>query len=254
MVFSKPSISLVNDDTPLALEIARTLKQCYSFCDVKEANILVTLGGDGFMLKTLHQYPEKAIYGMNCGTVGFLMNKLNLESLFERIEQSQTVHLYPLKMVAHTKEGTHTALAINEISLLRSSRQTAKLRIFIDQKMRLEELVCDGLILSTPAGSTAYNFSVNGPILPLKCPLLALTPISPFRPPRWRGALLPDTALLTIEVLNPEKRPVNAVADHTEIKNIHKIDMFSEHVPKLTLLFDEDCHLEERIFAEQFLY
>lgn len=247
-------IGLVYDTTPLAFETATLLQQQNSFCSLETATVLVALGGDGFMLKTLHQYPDKAIYGINCGTVGFLMNKCHIADLLGRIKRAQSVILHPLQMTAYTTNQIVTAQAINEISLLRSSRQTAKLKLYIDQKVRLEELVCDGLLLSTPAGSTAYNFSAHGPILPLKCPLLALTPLSPFRPPRWRGALLSDTAHLTVEVLNPEKRPVSVVADTVEVANIHKVEMISEKSKKLTLLFDEEYHLEERIFAEQFLY
>ena len=226
----------------------------YGDCPPEQATALVALGGDGFMLETQHRYLGRnlPVYGMNRGSVGFLMNAYREENLFERVAAAQSANLHPLRMRAHTANATHAALAINEVSLLRETRQTAKLRILVDGKERLAELSCDGILISTPAGSTAYNLSAQGPIVPLSANLLPLTPISPFRPRRWRGALLPSEARVVFEVLEPEKRPVAAVADYTEVRDVRRVEVREDRSITLTLLFDPDRNLSERIIAEQF--
>jgi len=228
----------------------------YTFVTPAEADVIVVLGGDGFMLETLHKTMKKnkKIYGMNRGTVGFLMNSYAREGLFERLSRAQDVILHPLNMQAETVDGEiFEALAINEVSFLRETRQAAKLRISIDDVVRLPELVCDGLIVTTPAGSTAYNLSASGPILPLGADLLAMTPISPFRPRRWRGAILPHTACIVVEPIHPHKRPVSAVADAVEVRDIVRVSIHEERNRRLHLLFDPEHNLEERILNEQFM-
>jgi NAD+ kinase len=228
----------------------------YTFVSPAEADVIVVLGGDGFMLETLHKTMKKnkKIYGMNRGTVGFLMNSYAREGLFERLSRAQDVILHPLNMQAETVDGEiFEALAINEVSFLRETRQAAKLRISIDDVVRLPELVCDGLIVTTPAGSTAYNLSASGPILPLGADLLAMTPISPFRPRRWRGAILPHTACIVVEPIHPHKRPVSAVADSVEVRDIVRVSIHEERNRRLHLLFDPEHNLEERILNEQFM-
>jgi NAD+ kinase len=228
----------------------------YTFVTPAEADVIVVLGGDGFMLETLHKTMKKnkKIYGMNRGTVGFLMNTYAREGLFERLKRAQDVILHPLNMQAETVDGEiFEALAINEVSFLRETRQAAKLRISIDDVVRLPELVCDGLIVTTPAGSTAYNLSASGPILPLGADLLAMTPISPFRPRRWRGAILPHTACIVVEPIHPHKRPVSAVADAVEVRDIVRVSIHEERNRRLHLLFDPEHNLEERILNEQFM-
>lgn len=228
----------------------------YTFVSPAEADVIVVLGGDGFMLETLHKTMKKnkKIYGMNRGTVGFLMNTYAREGLFERLKRAQDVILHPLNMQAETVDGEiFEALAINEVSFLRETRQAAKLRISIDDVVRLPELVCDGLIVTTPAGSTAYNLSASGPILPLGADLLAMTPISPFRPRRWRGAILPHTACIVVEPIHPHKRPVSAVADAVEVRDIVRVSIHEERNRRLHLLFDPEHNLEERILNEQFM-
>ena len=208
------------------------------------------------MLETLHQFISRGlpIYGMNRGSVGFLMNVFREHGLLDRLERVETVVLHPLRMTATCADGSVIeALAINEVSMLRETRQAAKLRIRIDGKVRIEELVCDGLLVASPAGSTAYNLSAHGPILPLGANVLALTPISAFRPRRWRGALLPHTAKITFDVLEGGKRPVSAVADYTEVRDVVKVSVCEDRSIDLTLLFDPEHNLEERIIAEQFL-
>ncbi len=219
------------------------------------ADILVALGGDGFMLETQHRYlgENRPIYGMNCGSVGFLMNDFREEDLPARLAAAQAALLHPLRMIAESETGRRTeALAINEVSLLRETRQAAKLRILVDGKQRLEELICDGIIVSTPAGSTAYNLSAHGPIVPLSANLLPMTPISAFRPRRWRGALLPSEVTVVFEILEAEKRPVAAVADYTEMRDVRRVEVREDRSVSLTLLFDPDHGLSERIIAEQF--
>lgn len=219
------------------------------------AEAIVALGGDGFLLETLHRCVERdrPVFGMNCGSVGFLLNDFHEEDLPRRVAAARTVILHPLRMRATTVDGkVHEALGINEVSLLRQTRQTAKLRIAIDGIERMSELICDGAIVSTPAGSTAYNLSAHGPIIPLGAGILALTPISAFRPRRWRGALLPHKATIVFDILDVTKRPVSAVADSTEVRNVARVEIAEDHDVSLTLLFDPGKSLEERILKEQF--
>ncbi len=222
----------------------------------EDADIIVALGGDGFMLETLHRFLKqgKPIFGMNRGSVGFLMNVYEEDGLLDRLRRAEPIVLNPLHMIAHDTLGqTHEALAINEVSLLRASRFAAKLRIAIDGINRMAEMICDGVLVATPAGSTAYNLSVNGPILPLGAHVLALTPISVFRPRHWRGAILPHDTAVRIEVLSPEARPVSAVADYTEVRMVDHVVVREERSKTMTLLFDPGHDLAERIIKEQFL-
>ncbi len=231
------------------------LRQHYDDVPLEEADVIVALGGDGFMLETLHATMGlgKPIYGMNRGSIGFLLNIYGVERLCERVQTAISYILHPLEMSVTTLAGVKaTALGINEVSLLRETRQAAKLRISIDGVVRLEELICDGVLLSTPAGSTAYNLSAHGPILPLGANVLALTPISAFRPRRWRGALLPQSSVVKIDLLEPEKRPVSAVADYTEIRDIAEVTIRENRQVGLHVLFDPEHNLEERILKEQF--
>ncbi len=233
----------------------RRLEARYGTCAPVEADAIVALGGDGFMLSTLHRYLTQAvpIYGMNQGTVGFLMNDFRAEDLIERVARATEATLHPLRMHATTDDGSVLeALAINEVSMLRQSRQAAKIRISVDGVVRLEELACDGVLVSTPAGSTAYNLSAHGPIIPLRSSLLALTPVSAFRPRRWRGALLSSHSRVRFEVLERAKRPVNAVADDAEARDVVQVDVAEDRTITLTLLFDRDHPLEERVLREQF--
>jgi NAD+ kinase len=252
----RQSIAFVAADTDEAREALVRLQQRYSPVEPDRADVIVALGGDGFMLETLHRFLNRAvpIYGMNCGTVGFLMNRYEEEHLPERLERADEVTLFPLVMVARkVDEGFREALAINEVSLLRETRQTAKIRIRVDSVTRMPELICDGVLISTPAGSTAYNLSAHGPILPLGSGVLALTPISAFRPRRWRGAILPHDAEVVLEVLDYLKRPVSAVADSTEVRDVVEVRVREDRSIKLRLLFDPEHNLEERILKEQFL-
>jgi NAD+ kinase len=221
----------------------------------ERAAVIVALGGDGCMLETQHRLLGRnlPVYGMNCGSVGFLMNDFREEDLPRRLQVAQAATLHPLRMVTTDAAGTVAeALAINEVSLLRETRQAAKLRILVDGKERLPELICDGIIVATPAGSTAYNLSAHGPIVPLGANLLPLTPISAFRPRRWRGALLPSDAEVVFEVLEAGKRPVAAVADYTEVRDVRRVEVREDRAVALTMLFDPDHGLSERIIAEQF--
>jgi len=223
----------------------------------KDANVIVALGGDGLMLQTLHRFMTsgKPIYGMHRGTVGFLMNEFSEDRLPERLAAAETTYIHPLLMCALDAKGArHEAHAINEVSLFRQKHQAARLRILIDGKERLAELVADGVMVATPAGSTAYNLSAQGPIIPIKAPLLALTPISPFRPRRWHGALLPNSAKVMIEVLEAEKRPVAAVADHDEVRDVRSVEIGMDHKISIPMLFDPGHSLDERILREQFGY
>jgi NAD+ kinase len=220
-----------------------------------DADIIVALGGDGFMLQTLHRFlpTKKPIYGMNLGSVGFLMNVFSEGGLIERLEKAERAVVHPLRMKAVTREGvTKEALAFNEVSLLRETRQAAKIRISVDDKVRINELICDGVLISTPAGSTAYNLSAHGPILPIDAALLALTPISAFRPRRWHGALLSHRAHTRFEILEAGKRPVSAVADDLEVRNVSAVDVAEDRAISMTMLFDAGHSLDERIIAEQF--
>lgn len=254
MDFSK--IAFVSADTEAGNAALKRLQDRYEHVAPEEADLIVALGGDGFMLEVLHRYIDRQvpIYGMNRGSVGFLMNTFREHGLIERLRKAESVVLHPLRMRARLADGTEVgALAINEVSLLRETRQAAKVRIRIDGKQRLDELICDGVLVSSPAGSTAYNLSAHGPIIPLGAGILALTPISAFRPRRWRGALLPHTAKVTFEVLEADKRPVSAVADYTEARDVTEVDVHEDRSIHLTLLFDPEHNLEERIIAEQFV-
>ena len=251
------AISFVASDTPEAQAAQAKLADRYGNADTATADVIVALGGDGLMLQTLHRFigTGTPIYGMNRGSVGFLMNEFRERGLRKRLTEAQRSVVHPLSMRAVDADGTEVrAEAINEVSLLRRSYQAAKLRISIDGQVRLDELVADGVLLATPAGSTAYNLSANGPILPLDAPLLALTPISAFRPRRWRGALLPDHAKVTIEVLEAAKRPVSAVADHVQIDNVLRVEIEIDRNVDLVMLHDPGHSLDERILREQFGY
>jgi NAD+ kinase len=231
------------------------LTQRYKAAPPAQADVVVVLGGDGFMLQTLHAFMGKGvpIFGMNRGSVGFLLNEYREDGLAERLKSAVRVTLHPLRMVAQTVDGQRAeAIAINEVSLLRQTRQTAKLAIKVDGVERLPELTCDGVLVATPAGSTAYNLSAHGPIIPLGAGLLALTPISAFRPRRWRGALLPHRAKVRFDVLEADKRPVSATADFTEIRNVASVDVREDRSESLTLMFDPEHNLEERVLKEQF--
>lgn len=242
------------DDAQIALD---KLVSIYGNCDPSECTSIVALGGDGFMLQTQHEFMNSniPIYGMNKGTVGFLMNEYKPDNLKQRISRALKSKIRPLSMKATDMDGkVHEAIAINEVSLLRQSYQAASLSISTDGRERLESLVCDGVLVATPAGSTAYNLSAHGPILPLGAPLLALTPVSPFRPRRWRGALLPNTVEVVIRINEPNKRPVNAVADHTEIKSVVEVCIKLDMENSGIIMFDPDHSWDERILAEQFQY
>ena len=251
------NIAFVASATPEAETARLRLSEQYGAAGEDEADVIVALGGDGLMLQTLHRFRDRdiPIYGMNRGTVGFLLNTYREDGLTERLASAQRVRIHPLIMEAvDASGGRHRAPAFNEVSLLRQTFQAAKLRISIDGRVRLEELICDGIIVATPAGSTAYNLSAHGPILPLGTPLLALTPISPFRPRRWRGALVPDHARIDIAVLEAEKRSVSAVADHQEVRDIIAVSARLDRNSSVDMLFDPDHGLEERILREQFVY
>ena len=249
------SLSFLASATDEAQASRQELIRRYGDTDAREADVIVALGGDGFMLQTLHDTMNsgKLIYGMNRGSVGFLMNDFAVESLPERIAEAVENDFHPLQMNTENADGSSSfALAINEVSLLRQSYQAAKIRVLIDGQVRLEELICDGLMVATPVGSTAYNLSAHGPILPLEAPLLALTPVSAFRPRRWRGALLPNKVTVVLEVLEPEKRPVNAVADHSEVKSVLRVEIRQSEETTAHILSDPDRSWSDRILAEQF--
>ena len=248
-------VAFLASPTTLAASCRERLVARYGDCPIADAALIVSLGGDGFMLETLHRllHSDLPVYGMNCGSVGFLMNPFSEDDLHGRLARAQEAALRPLRMHAVTATGAvEEGLALNEVSLLRQLRQTAKIRISIDGRVRLPELMCDGVLVSTPAGSTAYNLSAHGPIVPLSANLLPLTPISAFRPRRWRGALLPSTAEVLFEVLEPEKRPVAAVADSTEVRDVVSVAVSEDHKLAAKVLFDPDQGLSERIIAEQF--
>lgn len=250
-----PGISFLSSGTPEADTAMAQLSARYGQVPPEAADVLVALGGDGLMLQVLHKTMEwqKPIYGMNRGTVGFLMNEYAEEGLLERLVKAEPSIIHPLVMTTQCVDGSRaTARAINEVYMWRQSYQAAKLRVLVDQKERMAELIADGLMVATPAGSTAYNFSANGPILPLNAPLLALTPISAFRPRRWRGALLPDRGAVRVEVLEASKRPVSATADQFEVKDVASVDIAMDHSMELVLLHDPGHSLDERILREQF--
>ena len=248
-------ISFLSSEEPLALEASRVLEKIHGSYPLDEADVVVALGGDGFMLRALYDtmHLSLPLYGMNFGTVGFLMNDFSKTHLIERLNAAEETVINPLTMTAHCVDGTtKTALAINEVSLIRSSSQAAKLRILIDGKERMTELVCDGALVSTPAGSTAYNYSAHGPILPIDADILALTAMAAYRPRRWRGAVLSSKAQIQFETLDFEKRPVSAVADSVEVENVVKVIIRSNKKINHTLLFDPGHGLEERLINEQF--
>ena len=248
-------LAFAASDRPEAQEARARLTARYGCHPPEEADVVVALGGDGFMLEVLHEHLRTTcpIYGMNRGSVGFLMNDYAEEGLLERIATSEKAITHPLRMDAVDAEGgVHQAVAINEVSLLRQTHQTAKLKVSIDGKVRMEELVCDGVMVATPAGSTAYNLSAHGPIIPIAAQVLALTPISAFRPRRWRGALLSHKARVAIEVLEPEKRPVSAVADNYEVRRVRRVEIAESRDIDLIMLFDAGRSLDERVLAEQF--
>lgn len=254
-------IACLADDSPKAQAAYAELAAHYDFIDIAgkrtKPDVIVALGGDGFMLQVLHRYMHRNIpvYGMNCGSVGFLLNSYHVPSLPERIALARRAILHPLVMYTRTVDGKERQeLAINEVSLFRESRQAAKIRITIDHVVRVPEMIGDGILVSTPAGSTAYNFSAGGPIIPLTGDLLALTPIAPFRPRRWRGALLGHQSSITFEVLEADKRPVSAVADFTEVRDVKSVSVFEDRSIMLSLLFDPEHNLEERITTEQFSF
>ncbi len=243
-------------ETAEAQRARHELERVYRPVPLAEADVLVPLGGDGFMLETLHAHLDRRIpiYGMNLGTVGFLLNAFRVEGLLERIAAATPVDLHPLRMRAELASGElRESLAINEVSVYRETRQAAWLAIDIDGICRLPQLVCDGVLVATPAGSTAYNLSAHGSIIPLGAELLALTPISPFRPRRWRGALLPSRTRFTIRVLDADKRPVSAVADYSEFRDVVRVDVWEDRTIACRLLFDPEHNLEERILKEQFI-
>ena len=255
---NSPRLALLVSDTERAQAAAEMLRQDLAFVPLDEADVAVVLGGDGQMLHALHQMLDAGrvipAYGLNLGTVGFLMNQpRSSRPLGERIARARPLAVNPLAMTAITGDGReHKASAINEVSLLRETRQTARLEISVNGKVRIAELFCDGILVATPAGSTAYNLSAHGPILPMGSAMLALTPISPFRPRRWRGAIIPDNYEIEFRVLDPQKRPVAAVADQKELRDIVSVKVKIAREEQLTLLFDPGKTLEERIFAEQF--
>ncbi|MBJ3784077.1 NAD kinase [Devosia sediminis] len=251
------TICVVTNETPAAQDAAARLRRLYGEADLDTADAVIALGGDGLMLQTLHRVlgTGKPVYGMNFGSVGFLMNPYSEARLIDRLQASQRTVIYPLAMTVLDASGqTRTALAINEVSLFRSTYQAAKLQIIVDGEVRLDELICDGALLATPAGSTAYNLSAHGPILPIEAPLLALTPISPFRPRRWRGAILSNRAAVKFVTREAEKRPVSAVADNVEFKDVLEVTVTEDRSHGVTLLFDPGTTLEERVLSEQFRF
>jgi NAD+ kinase len=253
----KQAVAFISSGTLEAAAAQERLTVRYGATAPETAEVIVALGGDGFMLQTLHAFMNtgKPIYGMNCGSVGFLLNEFNEDGLRERIAKALVTAVHPLAMHARDDLGrVHKAYAINEVSIFRQSYQAAKLRISIDAHVRLDELICDGVLVSTPVGSTAYNLSAHGPILPINAPLLALTPISAFRPRLWRGALLPDRVKVLIEALEVDKRPINVVADHTEVKSVVEVKVAQDRKAESLIMFDPDHSWDERILSEQFRY
>ncbi|WP_411890057.1 NAD kinase [Yoonia sp. SDW83-1] len=251
----RPKIAFTASPVPIAQSAQRELAAAYGDVEAHDADVIVALGGDGFMLQTLHatQGLDVPVYGMNRGTVGFLMNEFGADGLRARLDAAEEEIINPLVMTALTADGEmHEALAINEVSLLRAGPQAAKLRITVDGKLRMNELVCDGALVATPAGSTAYNYSAHGPILPIGSDVLALTAVSAFRPRRWRGALLPKGAVVRLDVIDPNKRPVMAEADGKSVRNVVSVEIRSEPTVRHRILFDPGHGLEERLIREQF--
>jgi NAD+ kinase len=250
------SIAFVAARQKQAQEALKRLQARYKHVPPTHADVIVVLGGDGYMLRALHKYMHRSvpIFGMNRGSIGFMMNTYKETGLLKRLERAEAITLHPLAMECVDTKGVRTrALAINEVSLLRETRLAAKLCIRVDGQVRLEEMICDGVLVSTPAGSTAYNLSAHGPIVPLGADLLALTPISAFRPRQWKGALLPGKAKVTFEILDPRERPVSAVADGTEVRRVKRVDVMEDRSVGPVLLFDPEHNLEDRIVREQFL-
>jgi NAD+ kinase len=250
-------IAFVASPAPEARKALARLVKLYGNISPSKADVVVALGGDGLMLQTLRRAmkADKPIYGMHRGTVGFLMNTFREKGLRERLQAAQTTIIHPLVMRARDVRGKlHEHYAINEVSLFRQTYQVARLAISVDGRERMSELMADGVLVATPAGSTAYNLSVQGPIIPINADLMAVTPISPFRPRRWRGALLPDGARVTVKVLDPGRRPVAAVADHAEVRSVRDVDIRMDHSISMQMLFDPGHSLEERILSEQFGY
>jgi NAD+ kinase len=255
MTFHK--IAFLASEAPAAKRALVKLIKAHGQTELKKADVVVALGGDGHMLQTMHKLvgTNLPVYGMNRGTVGFLMNDFSEKDLVERLEAAELTSIHPLRMTAHTSDGKkHSAIAFNEVSLLRQRHQAAKIAISVDGKSRLEELICDGLLLATPVGSTAYNLSAQGPILPIGSPLLALTPISAFRPRRWRGAILPRQARVKLDILEAEKRPVAAVADHLEVRHVTSVEIAEDKKKSVRMLFDPGHSLAERVLNEQFKF
>lgn len=252
-----PRISFVSSGTPDAAAAADRLRARYGDVAIENASIVVALGGDGLMLQTLHQAMTQRtpVYGMNFGSVGFLMNDFAEDGLKDRLAAAKPTNIYPLSMRVLDASGkVHQALALNEVSLFRATHQAIKIEILVDGETRLDELICDGVLLATPAGSSAYNLSAHGPIIPISAPLLALTPISPFRPRLWRGAILNNHAVVTFLTREGDKRPVSAVADNVEFKNVIEVTVQENRSQMVTLLFDPGLSLEERVLIEQFRY
>lgn len=250
-------IAFVASETKEAEEALAKLTKRYGNAPFTQADAIVALGGDGLMLQTMHGHLNSRIpiYGMNRGSVGFLLNDYREDELLERLDKAEVNVIHPLRMTAYNRANAeHKSLAINEVSLFRQIYQAAKLRISVDGRVRLDELICDGVLLSTPAGSTAYNLSAHGPILPINAPLMVLTPISPFRPRRWRGAILPNEAVVLVEVLEPDKRPVSAVADNTEFRDVLAVEIREASDVDIFMMFDPGHSLAERILREQFDY
>ncbi len=248
-------LCILANGRPASQEMAARLRQVYGDCPADACDVIVAIGGDGFMLETLRAQMGRGapVYGVNGGTVGFLMNAADVNGLAERIADAEAAIIHPLAMEATTVEGEKlSAMAINEVSLFRQTRQSARVRISVNDVVRMESLTCDGVLLATPAGSTAYNLSAHGPILPIGAHLLALTPISAFRPRRWKGALIPHEARVTFETLDAEMRPVSAVADNYEVRKVARVDAWEDRSISMTLLFDRGQSLEERIVREQF--
>jgi NAD+ kinase len=255
--FSADRVSFVSSGTAEANTAMARLRSRYGDCGTDRAEIVVALGGDGLMLQTLHRVMARSVpvFGMNCGSVGFLMNDYADDGLIERLGAAKPTRITPLSMhVTDASGATFDALALNEVSLFRTTYQAVKVEIIVDGQTQMEELICDGVLLATPAGSTAYNLSAHGPILPIDSPLLALTPISPFRPRRWRGAIVPNTAVVTFRTRETEKRPVSAVADNVEFKDVREVVVREDRSHQVTLLFDPGTGLEERVLSEQFRY
>ncbi len=248
-------ITFLASDAPAAKRALKALAKRYGNAHPDKADVVVALGGDGLMLQALHGCLKSGlpVYGMNRGSVGFLMNDFKELTLLDRLSAAEATLIRPLRMVAHTQDGKkHERLAFNEVSFLRQRSQAAKLKLSVDGHVRFDEMICDGMIVATPVGSTAYNLSAHGPILPVGSPLLAMTPISVFRPRRWRGAILPNSAKVSVEVLEQDKRPVAAVADHDEVRNVLKVDIAEDKKRSVKMLFDPGRSLAERVLNEQF--